>query len=106
MTATGSSGLAILEAKANVAQGNGLKKATLHGPVKIVFVQNATKTEVASQIVGTAFQMILENVGNQRKITLIGSVHVVGPGTDEVDNVNRAVFTKDAKGLWHVQATQ
>ena len=106
MTATGSSGTAYLEPKGNVASGNGLRRATLNGPTKIVFVQEATKAERGSKITGTASQMLLENSGNQRKITLIGNVHVIGPDTDEVSNVNRVVFVKDAKGFWHVQATQ
>ena len=106
MTATGSSGVAYLEPKENVTSGNGLRRATLSGPTKVVFVQETTKEERGSTITGTASQMLLENNGSERKITLIGNVHVVGPDSDEVSHVNRAVFVKDAKGYWHVQAGQ
>jgi hypothetical protein len=105
MIATGSSGIAFLEAGVQVSNGNGLRKATLEGPVKVVFHQAATKTESASNITATASQMQLENIGDQRRITLIGSVHVIGPGSDEATGVSRALIVHDPGGSWRLDAT-
>jgi hypothetical protein len=106
MVATGSAGAAYLEPKAAVSSGNGLKKATLNGPVHIVFNQPATKSEKASTIVGDAKQMTMENIGAKRRVTLIGNVHLVGPDSSDVSGVQRAVFILENNRLWRLEATE
>ncbi|MDR3690925.1 MAG: hypothetical protein P4L46_16220 [Fimbriimonas sp.] len=103
-TATGSSGIAYLSPSVEVSSGNGLKRANLAGPVKVILIQAATKTEGASQIVATASEMQIENVGNQRRITLTGNVHVLGPGKDEATGMSRAVIVHDPGGSWRLDA--
>jgi len=105
MTATGSSGIAYLDPGVRVASGSGLRHATLQGPVKVIFQQTATKTEAASTITATASTMQIQNVGNQEIITLIGSVHILGPGDSEASGVNRAVMVHEPGRGWRLDAS-
>ena len=102
MIATGSSGIAYLEPGVQVSSGNGLRRATLEGPVRVVFHQAATKKESASDITATSSQLQLENVGQERRITLIGSVHVMGPNGSETTGVSRALMVHDPDKGWHL----
>ena len=106
MAATGSSGVAYLDPSAHVAEGNGLRRAVLEGPVHARFNQAATKTEKAATIDATSTKMTLENQGQNRKITLSGNVHINGPDIGDASGINQAVFVLAPNHTWTLEASK
>ncbi len=105
MVATGSSGLASLEPFTQSSQGNGLRKASLEGPVKMVLTQIDSKTNKPSVVTTTSDHVDLENLGTRRKMTLTGHVHIVGDAVGEFQKYNLMILILDKNGYLQVDGT-
>lgn len=103
MDATGSSGVAILEPLKQTNLDNAMRKATMEGPVSLMLSQVDAKTKKTITVHTTSDHMVLENLPNGRRVTLTGSVHIVGDNLGEMSNAKRAVFVLEKNGNYHLE---
>jgi len=90
LTATGSSGTAVLEPQAKTQAKDGIRTAHLAGPVKLTLVQPAQKDAAdgkppgEARVVATSDEMDISNTGTQRTIILRGHVKIEGEGSSQM----------------------
>ena len=106
MTATSKVGVATLEPLTKSNIDNGLKKATLDGDVKLVLTQTDLKSNKLTTIRTFSDHMILENLPTGKRVTLTGSVRIIGDEVGDIAGAKSAVFTIAKNGDFHLETSR
>lgn len=97
LAATGSSGIATLETGTQSKRSNGVRSATLAGPVRVTMIESGSRR---ATVVASANRMIYENTPGRPTITLTGNVKISGQGESNIgtfSNLSRAVLRLNDK---------
>jgi len=110
LTATGSSGTAVLEPQAKTQAKDGIRTAHLAGPVKLTLVQPAEKPAKTpadakppgeAKVVATSDEMDISNTATLRTVILRGHVKIDGEGSSRVGSfsgIRQATVVLNAAG--------
>lgn len=102
LSATGSSGIAILEPGSATGLTNGLREATLAGPVKIDMLQAGRagqKGEARAEAKANRMRLVARKDGST--LTLLGNVEIHGRGASDIGDttgLSKAIFEFNAAG--------
>lgn len=104
MTANGKNGVAKLEPSTKSGIENGLREATLDGDTHLVITQIDPQTGKSSTVRTRSDHLLLQNIGTDRVITLIGNVHISGDQMGDMTGVQSAVLTLDKDGNYKIRS--
>ena len=98
MTGTGNSGVATLEPLKKSNFENALRKAVLDGNVHLDMSQYDPKSKSRTALHTTSDHMVMENIGDGKRITLTGSVHISADNFGDMKGAKRAVILINKAG--------